>query len=232
MIRKIVHIDEEKCTGCGACAEGCHEGAIVMVDGKARLLRDDYCDGMGDCLPACPAGAIRIEEREAAPYDEAAVLAAKKSAESPRGCPGSAVLELRKSAAPAAPAAPAETPASELRNWPPQIKLAPVSAPYYDGADLLIAADCTAYAYAGTHREFMGGRVTLIGCPKLDAVDYADKLSRIFLLNDISSVTVLRMQVPCCGGLTSAVTRALAASGKELELTVRTVSTDGKLLDC
>ncbi len=229
MIRRIVHIDKEKCNGCGACARACHEGAIGMVNGKATLLRDDYCDGMGDCLPECPAGAISFEEREAAPYDERAVLAAKKAKMSaPNGCPGTMARDMRKSVS---PAAPSETPVSQLANWPVQIRLAPLAAPYFNGADVLIAADCTAYAYANAHREFMAGRVTLIGCPKLDAVDYADKLTEIFRRNEIESVAVLRMQVPCCGGIVSAVTRAIASCGKDIALEVHTVSPEGGLLN-
>ena len=232
MLRKIIHIDEEKCNGCGACAEACHEGAIGMVDGKARLLREDYCDGLGDCLPACPAGAIRFEEREAPAYDAAAVAASKGTADArPHGCPGSAVRQMN--AAPAAEEAPAATakPASRLAQWPCQIKLVPVHAPFFDGAKLLIAADCTAYAYAAMHEEFMRSRVTLIGCPKLDAVDYSEKLTEILKQNDIKSVTVVRMEVPCCGGLQWAAENALKASGKFIPWQVVTVSVDGKLLD-
>lgn len=207
MIRKIIRIDEEKCNGCGACALACHEGAIGMVDGKARLLREDYCDGLGDCLPACPTGAITFEEREAAAYDETAVLAAK--------------------AAPALmTAAPAE---SRLRQWPVQIRLVPVKASWFDSAELLVAADCTAYAYAGFHQDFMKGRITLVGCPKLDAVDYSVKLTEILRNNDIRSVTVARMEVPCCGGLENAVKRALADSGKQIPWNVVTITTDGRI---
>ena len=232
MLRKIIHIDEEKCNGCGACAAACHEGAIGMVDGKARLLREDYCDGLGDCLPACPAGAIRFEEREAPAYDAAAVAASKGAADAgPHGCPGSAVRQMN--AAPAAAEAPAtaEKPASRLAQWPCQIKLVPVRAPFFDGAKLLIAADCTAYAYAAMHEDFMRSRVTLIGCPKLDAVDYSEKLTEIIKQNDIKSVTVVRMEVPCCGGLQWAAENALKASGKFIPWQVVTVSVDGKLLD-
>ncbi len=247
MIRQIIHIDEEKCNGCGACAAACHEGAIAIIDGKAKLIRDDYCDGMGDCLPECPAGAITFEKREAAAYDEKAV-AEKKAQTMPMekaqavqaekaqsaagrsvseagaghgnvhggGCPGARVRELPPSA-------------SELRNWPVQIKLAPLKAAYFDGAKLLIAADCTAYSYAAFHQEFMRGRVTLIGCPKLDAVDYSDKLTEIIRGNDIRSVTLLRMEVPCCGGLEMAAKRALQASGKSIPWQVVTVTIDGRL---
>ena len=232
MLRKIIHIDEEKCNGCGACAEACHEGAIGMVDGKARLLREDYCDGLGDCLPACPAGAISFEEREAPAYDAAAVAASKGAADArPHGCPGSAVRQMNAApAAEEAPAAPAK-PVSRLAQWPCQIKLVPVRAPFFDGAKLLIAADCTAYAYAAMHEEFMRSRVTLIGCPKLDAVDYSEKLTEILKQNDIKSVTVVRMEVPCCGGLQWAAENALKASGKFIPWQVVTVSVDGKLLD-
>ena len=236
MVRKIIHIDEEKCNGCGACAAACHEGAIALVDGKARLLRDDYCDGMGDCLPECPTGAITFEEREAAAYDEKAVTEHMLRREQPAprptqpgGCPGTRLRELRPAEEPP-PAEAGQTP-SQLRNWPVQIKLAPVAAPYFDGAKLLIAADCTAYAYAALHREFMRGRVTLIGCPKLDGVDYAEKLTEILRRNDVKSVTVVRMEVPCCGGLENAAIRALKDSGKFIPWQVITVSVDGKLLD-
>lgn len=216
MLRKIIHIDEDKCIGCGLCVDACHEGAIAMVDGKARLMRDDYCDGLGDCLPSCPADAISFVEREAAEYDERAVLENK----------------VRKSATARADEVSATAnSASQLAQWPCQIKLAPLSAPYYGGADLLIAADCTAYAYADMHRSFMRGRVTLIGCPKLDAVDYSEKLAAIIRQNDIRSVTVVRMEVPCCGGLELAAKRALQASGKPLPMQVVTVSTDGRVLD-
>ena len=230
MIRKIIQIDEEKCNGCGACAAACHEGAIEMVGGKARLTREDYCDGLGDCLPACPTGAITFEEREAPAYNEAAVLAAKQEkAPLPCGCPGSQAKAIRRepSAAPAA-----QTPAdSQLSQWPVQIKLVPVKAPYLDGAKLLIAADCTAYAYGNFHQEFIRGHVTLIGCPKLDEGDYAEKLTQILAGNDIKSVTVVRMEVPCCGGIEHAVKRALQASGKFIPWNVVTISTDGRILD-
>ena len=231
MIRKIIQIDEEKCNGCGACANACHEGAIGMVDGKAKLLRDDYCDGLGDCLPACPTGAIRFVEREAAAYDEAAVQAAKKAeGESFHGCPGQRTRLFRRAetAAKAETAAPAE---SQLAQWPCQIRLVPVKAPYFDGAKLLVAADCTAYAYASFHPDFMRGRVTVIGCPKLDAVDYREKLTAILESNDIRELTILRMEVPCCGGLEMAARDALKASGKFIPWNVVTVSVDGRILD-
>ena len=223
MIRRIITIDKDRCNGCGLCAKACHEGAIGMVEGKAALLREDYCDGLGDCLPACPTGAITFEEREAPAYNEAAVLAAKKAKEAPLpcGCPGSAC----QSVTPAVSEVP-----GQLRNFPVQIKLAPVQAPWYDGAHLLIAADCTAYAYGDFHRRFIKGKITLIGCPKLDSVDYSEKLAAIFSENNIQSVTVVRMQVPCCGGLPFAVKNAMVQSGKEIPLQVVTVTADGRIL--
>ena len=233
MIRKIIEIDQSKCNGCGACAAACHEGAIAMVNGKAQLMRDDYCDGLGDCLPACPTKAITFVEREAAAYDEAAVLAAKaekaeKKEKLPCGCPGSAARAIRRQDSPAAADAPRQ---SELRQWPVQIRLAPVNAPWFDGARLLVAADCTAYAYANFHQEFIKGRVALVGCPKLDPVDYAEKLTEIFRSNDIRSVTVVRMEVPCCGGIENAVKKALLNSEKLIPWNVVTLSTDGRILD-
>ena len=227
MIRKIIHIDRDKCTGCGACAEACHEGAIAMVDGKAELMREDFCDGFGDCLPACPADAIHIEEREAPAYDETAVKAAQ-TAKKPHVCPGSAAKALRREEA-----APASAPAakSHLSQWPVQIKLAPVTAPFYRGANLLIAADCTAYAYAAFHEDFIRNRITLVGCPKLDGVDYSKKLGEIIAGNDIKSVLIVRMEVPCCGGLEFAAKKALQESGKFLPWRVVTISTDGNILD-
>ena len=230
MKRKIIKIDEEKCNGCGACAAACHEGAIEIVNGKATLTREDYCDGLGDCLPACPVDAITFEEREAPAYNEAAVLAAKqKKAPLPCGCPGTASRAIVREASPAASAtAPV---ASRLSQWPVQIKLVPVNAPYFDGANLLIAADCTAYAYGNFHEEFIRKHVTLIGCPKLDEGDYAEKLTAIIANNDIKSVTVVRMEVPCCGGIENAVKRALQASGKFIPWRVAVISTDGRVLD-
>ena len=227
MLRRIIEIDEEKCNGCGACATACHEGAIGMVNGKAKLLRDDYCDGLGDCLPACPVGAIRFVEREAAAYDEAAVLAAKGKGCASGGCPGSAArtIPLRNAAAASVQLE------SQLRQWPVQIKLVPMQASWLDGADLLIAADCTAYAYANFHQDFIRDRITLVGCPKLDGVDYAVKLEHIFKNNDIRSVTVVRMEVPCCGGLPFAVGKALQGSGKTIPCRVVTISTDGRILN-
>ena len=224
MVRRIIQIDEEKCNGCGACAKACHEGAIGMVNGKAKLLRDDYCDGLGDCLPTCPTGAITFVEREAAAYDEAAVLANKAGCAG--GCPGSAPKALSPQVVPEAK--PAE---SQLRQWPVQIKLAPIRAPWFQGARLLIAADCTAYAYGNFHQDFMKNHVTLVGCPKLDAVDYSIKLTEIPRQNDIRSVTVVRMEVPCCGGIEFAVKKALQDSGKFIPWQVVTISTDGKILD-
>lgn len=266
MIRKIIHIDEEKCNGCGMCANACHEGAIDMVNGKAKLVRENFCDGFGDCLPACPTGAITFEEREAPAYDEAAVLAAKAEVvpegkkmtmeeimkiedetlrrktmmeavkkgelEMPSGCPGSRLMQLKKEGE-----APAEQPqaagraVSRLEQWPCQIKLLPTQAPFYDGAKLLIAADCTAYAYANMHEDFMKGKITLIGCPKLDDIDYTEKLTEIIAKNDIKSVTIVRMEVPCCGGLQRAAENALKNSGKFLPWQVVTISRDGRILD-
>ena len=219
MIRRIITIDEEKCNGCGLCADACHEGAIGIVDGKAKLLREDYCDGLGDCLPACPMKAITFEEREAPAYNEAAVLAARKAKEAPQpcGCPGSACQSV-------------QTVTNCLGNFPVQIKLMPPNAPYLDNADLLIAADCTAYAYGNFHHDFMKNRVTLIGCPKLDAVDYSQKLTEIFRSNDIHSVTLTRMTVPCCGGLALAVKRAIENSGKNIPLQIVTIAPDGRIM--
>ena len=231
MKRKIIKIDEEKCTGCGLCAEACHEGAIGMVEGKARLLREDDCDGLGDCLPACPTGAITFEEREAPAYDETAVRRSKLEKQGgtlPCGCPGSQSRAIRREEAPAPGAcAPA---ASRLSQWPVQIKLVPVNAPYFDGADLLVAADCTAFAYGDFHNEFIRGRITLVGCPKLDDVDYAEQLTAILAGHEIRSLTVVRMAVPCCGGIEQAAKRALQASGKFLPWQVVTLSTDGRIL--
>ena len=230
MIRKIIHIDKEKCNGCGACAAACHEGAIEMVNGKARLAREDYCDGLGDCLPACPTGAITFEEREAPAYNEAAVLAAKqKKAPLPCGCPGTQAKAIHREIC-TVPAAQTAT-ASQLSQWPVQIKLVPVNAPYLNGTKLLVAADCTAYAYGNFHNEFIRGHVTLIGCPKLEEGDYAEKLAQIIAGNDIKSVTVVRMEVPCCGGIENAVKRALQESGKSIPWNVVTISTDGRILD-
>ncbi len=264
MIRKIIKIDEEKCNGCGLCASACHEGAIDIVDGKAKLVRENFCDGFGDCLPNCPTGAITFEEREAPAYDEAAVKAAQQEKKTMKledimqiedetkrkaammahlaaggkrpagGCPGSQMKQFQReedAPAPAPAAAPGYRPVSHLRQWPCQIKLLPVKAPFFDGAKLLIAADCTAYAYANMHEEFMKGRITVIGCPKLDAVDYTEKLTAIIRDNDIKSVTIVRMEVPCCGGLQRAAENALKASGKFIPWQVVTISTDGRILE-
>lgn len=234
MIRRIIQIDQEKCNGCGACAEACHEGAIAMADGKAKLMRDDYCDGLGDCLPICPTGAITFVEREAAAYDEQAVMEnkqrkmRKEGMTLPCGCPGSQSRNIQRETAPVVEASQAQQ-ASRLSQWPVQIKLAGVMAPYFDDADLLIAADCTAYAYGNFHEKFIRGRITLIGCPKLDAVDYAEKLTAIFAAHSIRSVTVARMEVPCCGGIEQAVQRAIAASGKAISCHVTVIGTDGTI---
>ena len=260
MKRRIINIDESKCNGCGACANACHEGAIAMVNGKAKLMRDDFCDGLGDCLPACPTGAITFTEREAVAYNEAAVLEAKKAKQQQSGgcpgtfaqmfgrkpaggCPGSRAAEIERPHTGGCPgsrmaafnrtpaqAADAAEPVSQLRQWPVQIKLAPINAPWLNGADVLIAADCTAYSRADFHARFMQDKVTLIGCPKLDSVDYSEKLAEMFSSNDIASITVVRMQVPCCGGITAAVERAIAASGKRIPMRVVILSTDGRIV--
>ena len=238
MKRRIIEIDREKCNGCGACAAACHEGAIAMVDGKAKLMRDDYCDGLGDCLPACPTGAIAFVEREAAAYDEKAVLENKQKKMQkegmtlPCGCPGTQSKTIRHAECEGDESSCMNAkPVSRLSQWPVQIRLVPVRAPYFDGAKLLIAADCTAYAYAAFHEEFIKGRITLVGCPKLDGVDYAEKLTEIIRHNNIKSVTVVRMEVPCCGGLEHAAKTALQNSGKFIPWQVVTISTDGRILD-
>ncbi len=267
MIRNIIHIDEEKCNGCGLCADACHEGAIDIIDGKAKLVRENFCDGFGDCLPNCPTGAITFEEREAPEYDEDAVkkiqeekrstamsmtveeimkiedenerrklMMAKLKEEGksapPSGCPGSRMMSLQREEA-LTEAAPmfGGKPVSRLNQWPCQIKLLPTQAPFFNGAKLLLAADCTAYAYANMHEDFMKGKITLIGCPKLDAVDYTEKLMEIIKNNDIKSVTVVRMEVPCCGGLQRAAENALKASGKFIPWQVITISRDGRIID-
>ena len=229
MIRKIIKIDEEKCNGCGLCAKACHEGAIEMINGKAKLTRENYCDGLGDCLPACPTGAITFEEREAPAYDEAAVLAEKQKKAGnvlPCGCPGTQSKMInRETVTDVAPAV------SQLGQWPVQIKLVPVNAPYFENANLLVAADCTAFAYGNFHNEFIRNHITLIGCPKLDEGDYAVKLTEIISGNNIKSVTVVRMEVPCCGGIENAVKRALQVSQKFIPWRVVTISTDGRILE-
>jgi len=270
MKRKIVEIDEAKCNGCGLCANACHEGAIAMVDGKAKLVKDDYCDGMGDCLPECPMGAIRIVERDAAAYDEKAVQERKMAkmrelmkaggmslagktpppggldhrsllssvalakADGEGGCPGKAMRQFNRESSPhllQEANSQLTTPNSQLSQWPCQIRLVPVKAPFFKGAKLLIAADCTAYAYAAFHQEFMRGKVTIVGCPKLDPVDYSEKLTEILRENDIKSVTIVRMEVPCCGGLEMAAKKALQESGKFIPWQVVTLSLDGKIID-
>ena len=247
MLRKIIKIDESKCNGCGACASACHEGAIAMVNGVAKLTREDYCDGLGDCLPACPTGAITFETREAPAYDEAAVKKAqlqKKLMQElgggmPCGCPGSQAKSIKHentesesgSVSSASSVSPVQAVPSRLSTWPVQIKLAPVNAPYFSGADLLIAADCSAYAYGNFHNDLIKNRVVLIGCPKLDEGDYSEKLKAIIAGNDIKSVTVVRMEVPCCGGIEMAARRALQESEKFIPWQVVTISTDGRVLD-
>ncbi len=236
MKRRIIEIDRDKCNGCGACAAACHEGAISMVDGKAQLMRDDYCDGLGDCLPACPTGAIAFVEREEVAYDEKAVMEnkwkkmQKTGATLPCGCLGTQSRKIERAERADAAVAFAE-PVSRLAQWPVQIKLVPVNAPYFDGAKLLIAADCTAYAYAAFHERFIRGHITLVGCPKLDGVDYSEKLTEIIRDNDVRSVTVVRMEVPCCGGLENAAKTALQRSGKFIPWQVVTISTDGRIVD-
>lgn len=233
MIRKIIKIDEEKCNGCGACAAACHEGAIEMINGKAKLTREDYCDGLGNCLPACPMDAISFEEREAPAYDEAAVLAAQKKKMPktlPCGCPGTRSKAIMRDQ-PTCSTANTMPAMSQLAQWPVQIKLVPVNASYFDGANLLIAADCSAYAYGNFHAEFIRNHITLIGCPKLDEGDYTEKLTQIIANNNIKSVTITRMEVPCCSGIEHAAKRALQASGKFIPWRVVTISTDGRILD-
>lgn len=232
MVRKIIKIDKDKCNGCGACAAACHEGAIEMIDGVATLTREDYCDGLGDCLPACPANAITFEEREAPAYNEEAVRMAKlkkANLKLPCGCPGTQSKKLKRDTP--APSVSTAAPTSQLMQWPCQIKLVPVNAPYFENANLLIAADCTAYAYGNFHNEFIRNHITLIGCPKLDEGDYAEKLTQIIANNNIKSVKIVRMEVPCCGGIENAAKRALQASGKFIPWQVITISTDGRILE-
>ena len=234
MLRKIIHIDADKCNGCGACAAACHEGAIEMINGKAKLTREDYCDGLGDCLPACPTNAITFELREAPAYNEEAVRQAKmqkRGVKLPCGCPGTQSKAIKRDTGAACAPRDAGAVPSRLSQWPCQIKLVPVNAPYFDNANLLIAADCTAYAYGNFHNAFIRNHITLIGCPKLDEGDYAEKLTQIIATNNIKSVKVVRMEVPCCGGIENAVKRALQASGRFIPWQVITVSTDGKILD-
>lgn len=242
MKRNIIRIDEEKCNGCGLCVNACHEGALVLENGKAKLISESYCDGLGNCLPECPTNAITIEEREAEAFDEELVKknmeskAAPVSAPHPHppmfgGCPGSRAMAIKRTSAPAVPAAVnTEAPASELMQWPCQIKLVPVNAPYFDNCDLLIAADCTAYAYANIHRDFMKNRITLIGCPKLDEGDYSEKLTAILANNNINSVKILRMEVPCCGGIVNAVKTALLQSGKMIPWSIVVIGTNGEIV--
>ncbi len=230
MIRKIIKIDENKCNGCGACADACHEGAIEIINGKARLVREDYCDGLGDCLPSCPTNAITFEEREAPAYNEAAVMKSKQEKENqplPCGCPGMHSKSINR----IEDSTPNVNVTSKLNQWPVQIKLVPVNAPYFENANLLIAADCTAYAYGNLHNEFIRNRITLIGCPKLDEGDYTEKLTQIISNNNIRSVMIVRMEVPCCGGIEYAAKEAIKNSGKFLPWNVVTISTDGKITE-
>ena len=239
MIRKIIRIDKDKCNGCGVCADACHEGAIDIINGKAELVREHFCDGLGDCLPQCPTGAISFEEREAPAYDEEAVKEAQEkiftknqTMSAYSGCPGTKIMQIQRTetSEPVEPSLTADS-MSKLQNWPVQIKLAPVNAPYFNGAKLLIAADCTAYAYASFHQDFIRNKVTLIGCPKLDQVDYSEKLTEIIQNNNIQSVTIVRMEVPCCAGLEMAAKKALQNSGKFIPWQVVTISIDGKILE-
>ena len=229
MIRQIIKIDESLCNGCSLCVSACHEGAIKMIDGKAKLIRDDYCDGLGNCLPVCPTGAITFEQREAAEFDEAAVALHMAAQQVPSGCPGSQARAVVKPLVAAQPTVTASN--SELNQWPVQLKLVPVNAPYFNNANLLIAADCSAFAYGNFHQEFMKNRITLIGCPKLDAGDYSEKLTAILQHNNIKSVTIVRMEVPCCGGIEHAAKVALRDCGKMIPWQVFTLSTDGEILN-
>lgn len=236
MKRKIIQIDEEKCNGCGVCVKACHEGAIGMVNNKAKLLRDDYCDGLGDCLPACPTNAITFTEREALPYDEETVKKNKENLQKeklPCGCPGTNSKTIKRQETVYADNGSTKGAdfESKLNQWPVQIKLVPVNAPYFNNSNLLVAADCAAYAYANFHNRFMKNKITIIGCPKLDNVDYSEKLTAIIKNNEIKSVTVVRMEVPCCGGIELAVKKALQDSGKFIPWQVVTVTTDGKIIE-
>ena len=234
MLRQIIKIDGSKCNGCGLCVSACHEGAIGMKDGKAVLLRDDYCDGLGNCLPVCPTGAISFEQREALEFNEAEVkknMAQKSEEKLPCGCPGTHAKAIKRDEVAPSAAAPVQISKSQLRQWPVQIKLVPVNAQYFENANLLISADCAAYAYGNFHNEFMKNKVTMIGCPKLDEDDYSEKLTAILKTNNIKSVTVVRMEVPCCGGIENAVKTALKNCGKMIPWQVVTISTDGNLLD-
>lgn len=235
MIRKVIKIDEDRCSGCGLCVDACQEGAIALVNGKARLVRDDYCDGLGNCLPVCPAGAITLEEQETAGSGAENVAPSPAINEPKRpffpmgGCPGSRAKRIVRDSAPEEPET--EHVESRLMQWPVQMKLVPVQAPYFENANLLVAADCTAYAYGAFHNQFMKNRITLIGCPKLDEGGYAEKLTEILKRNRIKSVTIVRMEVPCCGGLENAVKQALADCGKLIPWSVHIISTDGRILD-
>ncbi|MCL2028979.1 MAG: 4Fe-4S binding protein [Deltaproteobacteria bacterium] len=234
MIRKVINIDEEKCDGCGLCVSACLEGAIGLVDGKAKLLREDYCDGLGNCLPVCPAEAISFEEREAAEFDENAVkdnMAKKRPETLASGCPGAHSKTISRESRPGGEGERLKPMETHLNQWPVQIRLVPENAPYFDKADLLVAADCAAYAYGNFHGEYMRNKITIIGCPKLDDEDYSDKLTAILKLNDIKSVTVARMEVPCCAGIENAVKTALKNSGKLIAWQVATISTDGKIVE-
>ncbi len=236
MKRDIIIIDEAKCNGCGLCVDACHEGALKMVDGKAKLISESYCDGLGDCLPQCPTDAITIEQREVAAYDDEAVkinMAKKDKAEGsiPRGCPGSQARTIVHKESPVSSSVENIQVQSQLGQWPCQIKLVPPNAPYFDNAHLLIAADCTAYAYANFHNDFMKNKITIIGCPKLDDGDYSEKLTEIITTNNIKSVTVLRMQVPCCGGIENATKQALKNSGKMIPWSITTIGTDGSIIE-
>lgn len=228
MKRKIIKIDKEKCNGCGLCVNACHEGAIALVDGKAELIRDDYCDGLGDCLPVCPTNAISFEEREALSYDKEAVERNLKKKNMPCGCPGSNIKAFGRNAE-EKPQTPNRID-SQLLQWPVQIKLVPPTAPYFDNCDLLVAADCTAFSYGNFHSDFIKNHITVIGCPKLDSVDYSEKLAQIIALNNIKSITVVRMEVPCCGGIVNAVKTAVTLSQKDIPLVIKTISTDGNLI--